>query len=254
MARMAAKAKELGKGVRTIERWVSAYEAEGEVGLLSERAIQSALGGKKFVLFEQMALDVMREYTDMSKPTMGLVISHTEARLNATYGEGVVPLPSLPTAYRILANLDRLYPLFSNSQKRNQDIAARPVLPYGKMHPARPGEYVLMDTTRLDVFAMDPHTLKWVGVDLTVAMDWYSRCITGLRLTPVSTKAIDAASVLYQCLRPMPAGRDWPPSAVWPPHGVPRSILVEHQVLDPDSVFAATPAIVPETVVVDLCR
>jgi transposase InsO family protein len=108
-----------------------------------------------------------------------------------------------------------------------------------------------MDSTRLDVFAMDPHTLRWVGVDLTVGMDWYSRCITGLRLTPMSAKAIDAASVLYQSFRPMPAGRDWPADAVWPPHGVPRSVLVEHEALDPASVFAATPAIVPETVVVD---
>ena len=39
-----------------------------------------------------------------------------------------------------------------------------------------------MDTTRLDVFAMDPQTLRSVAVDLTVGMDWYSRCITGLRL------------------------------------------------------------------------
>jgi hypothetical protein len=44
--------------------------------------------------------------------------------------------------------------LFSNSTKRNRDIAARPALPYGKMHPARPGEYLLMDTTHLDVFAI----------------------------------------------------------------------------------------------------
>jgi hypothetical protein len=33
-----------------------------------------------------------------------------------------------------------------------------------------------MDTTHLDVFAIDPHTLRWVDVDLTVGMDWYSRC------------------------------------------------------------------------------
>jgi hypothetical protein len=92
--------------------------------------------------------------------------------------------------------------LFSNSTKRNRDIAARPALPYGKMHPARPGEYLLMDTTHLDVFAIDPHTLRWVDVDLTVGMDWYSRCITGLRLTPVSTKAIDAASVLDRTTGP----------------------------------------------------
>src|SRR5262245_41515644 len=63
-----------------------------------------------------------------------------------------------------------------------------------------------MDTTHLELFAMDPHTLRWVGVDLTVPMDWYSRCITGLRLTPMSTKAIDAVSVLYQSFGLMPAG------------------------------------------------
>jgi transposase InsO family protein len=108
-----------------------------------------------------------------------------------------------------------------------------------------------MDTTRLDVFAMDPQTLRWLGVDLTVGMDWYSRCITGLRLTPVSTKAIDAATVLYQSFRPMPAGRDWPLDAAWPAHGIPKSVLVDHDALDPDSALAATPAIVPETIVVD---
>lgn len=249
--RMMAKAKELGKGLRTLERWVGKYEAEGEVGLLSAKALQPVLGGKTFAVFERAALDVMREHVDMSRPTAHHIIAHAEARVVATYGVGAVRLPSKSKAYDIVRDLDHLYPVLSNSTKRNRDVAARPVLPYGKLHPARPGEYLLMDTTHLDVFAMDPHTLRWVGVDLTVGMDWYSRCITGLRLTPVSTKAIDAASVLYQCFRPMPAGRDWPAEAVWPPHGVPRSVLVEQEVLDPNSVFAATPAIVPETLVVD---
>ena len=37
-----------------------------------------------------------------------------------------------------------------------------------------------MDTTRLDVFAFDPFTLKWVQAELTVSMDWYDRCICRL--------------------------------------------------------------------------
>jgi transposase InsO family protein len=250
MQRIAAKAQELSRGIRTIERWVAAYEAEGEVGLLSGKAIQLALGSLEFALFEETASDVMREYTDLSKPTMDLVIRHTGARLEATYGRGAVRLPSQATAYRILAKLERMQPLFSKSAKRNRDIAARPDRPYGKLHPARPGEYLLMDTTPLDVYAMDPHTLKWVGVELTVAMDWYSRCITGMGLSP-TTKSIDMAAVLYQSFRPAPAGADWPAEAIWPPHGVPRSVLIEEEALHPDSVFAATPAIVPETLVVD---
>jgi transposase InsO family protein len=41
---------------------------------------------------------------------------------------------------------------------------------------------------------MDPLTMRWVQAELTIAMDLYDRCVTGLRLTPVSTKAVDAAA------------------------------------------------------------
>jgi transposase InsO family protein len=249
--REAAKAKELGIGLRTLQRWVADYSKYGEAGLISAKAVQPDLGSTRFAVFEQTALDIMVEHTDLSKPTKHHIIAHACARITKTYGKGVVPLPSDSRAYDILDRLERKHRIFSGSAKRNRDIAARSLRAYGKLHPHRPGEYLLMDTTRLDVFAMDPQTLRWLGVDLTVGMDWYSRCITGLRLTPVSTKAIDAASVLYQSFRPMPAGPDWPSDAVWPQHGIPRSLLVEHEVLDPTSALVANPAIVPETIVVD---
>jgi transposase InsO family protein len=249
--RIAAKAKEIGVGKRTVDRWVKVYREGGEVAMTSAKAVQPERGSKMFTLYEQTALDIMIEHTDMSKPNKAFVDSHARARIIATYGKGTVRLPSTATANRILRSLEKRHPIFDHSTKLNRDIAGRPGRAYGRLHPARPGEYMLMDTTRLDVFAMDPQTLRWVGVELTVAMDWYSRCITGLRLTPVSTKSIDAAAVLYQSFRPMPAGKDWPRDAIWPPHGVPRSVLVELEALDGRSVMAATPAIVPETIVVD---
>lgn len=249
--RIAAKAKEIGVGKRTVDRWVQLYREGGEAALISVKAVQPERGSKMFALYEQMALDIMIEHTDMSKPNKTFVDSHARARIVATYGKGAVRLPSTATANRILRSLEKRHPIFDHSTKLNRDIAGRPERAYGRLHPARPGEYMLMDTTRLDVFAMDPQTLRWVGVELTVGMDWYSRCITGLRLTPVSTKSIDAAAVLYQSFRPMPAGEDWPRDAVWPPHGVPKSVLVELEALDEASALAATPAIVPETIVVD---
>lgn len=54
-----------------------------------------------------------------------------------------------------------------------------------------------MDSTRLDVFAFDPLTLRWVQAELSIGMDWYTRCVTGIRLTPVSKKAVDESAVLY---------------------------------------------------------
>ncbi|WP_234791524.1 helix-turn-helix domain-containing protein [Mycolicibacterium mucogenicum] len=252
MLRYAAKAAELKVDPRTIQRWVEQYRASGEAGLISQRVVQPGIGTRIDPRWKETALEVMCEFTDLSTPSRDLVIRLTNARFRDRYG-ATVKLPCRRTAYYILDELEHQQrALFDKSAARNRDIAARPTRSYGKLHPTRPGEYMLMDTTRLDVYAMDPNTLLWVNAELTVVMDWFTRCIVGLRLTPVSTKAIDAAAALYQAFRPPPAGRDWPAQAVWPPHGVPRSVLVESQVLDAQSVIAAaTPAIVPETLIVD---
>ena len=170
--REAAKAKELGIGLRTVERWVGNYSKYGEAGLISSKAVQPDMGSARFAVFEQTALDIMVEHTDLSKPTKHHIIAHACARITKTYGKDVVPLPSDAKAYNILDRLERKHRIFSGSAKRNRDIAARPLRAYGKLHPHRPGEYLLMDTTRLDVYAMDPQTLRWLGVDLTVGMDW----------------------------------------------------------------------------------
>jgi hypothetical protein len=70
-----------------------------------------------------------------------------------------------------LEELERRHPTFRLSTKRNRDIADRPQDVYGKLLPARPGEYLLMDSTVLDVFALDPVTLRWVKAELTVALE-----------------------------------------------------------------------------------
>ena len=177
------------------------------------------------------------------------MIERTQARVIARFGPGAVAQPSRATAFRVLEALERRHPLFRLSTKRNRDIADRPKQAYGKLRPTRPGEYLLMDTTRLDVFAFDPFTLKWVQAELTVSMDWYDRCICGLRLTPVSTKAVDAAAVLYQSFRPRRAAAHWPRHAVWPEHGIPRTVLIDAGQFE--GLGLATPPVVPETIVVD---
>jgi hypothetical protein len=169
----------------------------------------------------------------------------------ARYGADVVNRPSRATAYRILEQLENRHPTFRLSTKKNRDIAERPNGVYGKLRPTQPGEYLLMDTTSLDVFALDPVTLRWVQAELTAGMDWYTRCVTGIRVTPVSTKSVDAASVLYQAYRPRPAGKNWPVHAVWPEHGIPRSVLIDVDAVEGPLIGTAGPAIVPETVVVD---
>lgn len=250
-ARYEAKATELGVSLRTVTQWVADFRRHGEAGLARSAVSRQKPLGVVDERWVEAALEVMVEHTEQSRPSRSMVIDRASARVGARYGPDVVKVPSRATAYRILEQLEKRHPTFRLSTKRNRDIADRPDGVYGKLRATRPGEYLLMDTTRLDVFALDPITLRWVQAELSIGMDWYTRCVTGIRLTPVSTKSVDAASVLYQAYRPRPAGKDWPAHAVWPEHGIPRSVLVDVDVIEGPLIGAGGAAIVPETLVID---
>jgi transposase InsO family protein len=250
-ARYEAKAAELGVSLRTVKQWVADFRQHGEAGLARSAVSRQKPLGIVDERWVEAALEVMVEHTEQSRPSRAMVIDRASARVVARYGPDVVKTPSRATAYRVLDQLEKRHPTFRLSTKRNRDIADRPDGVYGKLRATRPGEYLLMDTTRLDVFALDPITLRWVQAELTIGMDWYTRCVSGIRVTPVSTKSVDAASVLYQAYRPRPAGKDWPARAVWPEHGVPRSVLVDVDAIEGPLTGAGGPAIVPETLVID---
>jgi transposase InsO family protein len=246
--RYLAKAEEVGVDHRTIRRWVSEYRAHGEAGLVSTRKTKPH--GRTDPRWIDLAEEIMEENIDLSRPNMKSVMHQTRARLAVRYGPDVVPLPSRTTAYRRLGQIDRVVPTFHGSRTRNRDVADRPDREYWPITATRPGEYMVMDTNCLDVYALDPLTLRWVNVELTVAMDAYSHCVTGVRVMP-TTKSMDVAATLFQSFRPLPAPDDWPDHAVWPEHGVPRAIFPEVMALGDRSTAVSNPAIVPETIVVD---
>jgi hypothetical protein len=92
---------------------------------------------------------------------------------------------------------------------------------------------------------MEPVTCRWVGVQLTVAQEMFSRCIVGLRVTPVSTKAVDVAGVLYEAVVPQPPSPAWLAGACWPYHGLPSQVVFSE-----DEPMRG-PVCAPETLVVD---
>jgi len=148
--------------------------------------------------------------------------------------------------------------------------------PYGRVHATRPGEYVLIDSTRLDVQAMDWNTGTWVNCELSVAIDLFSRCILAIRVSPVSTNGIDIATLLFDVYRSRPMNRKMRRKGIWPFHGVPENIIIperseelalddEGRTDDDDLDFEALdltlsdypfatydePSVLPETLVVD---
>lgn len=252
--RYALKAAELGVAEISVRRWVRAFRAHGEAGLVDGRGRTTAgPTGNVDPRWLEVCRAVLAEQVESSTKTKSLILRTVTARLEREYGAGVVPIPKQTKAYEVLGELSKGRSMWSNSKTR-RSIANRPATSYGRLEATRPGEYLLLDTTRLDVFAMDAVTLRWVQAELTVSLDLYTRCVVGLRLTPVSTKSIDAASVVYQALRPAAL-----PHAVremagqWPHHGVPASVVVPVDKLAADSPLAAAGVLpmAPETLVVD---
>jgi transposase InsO family protein len=241
------KARELGVSVPTIRRWMRLFRQEGELGLRDRRGTGTGSG---FGRIDQNWLDeaqaVVADQTDESTPTHDLVILRINERVTRKY-ERKVKLPGKSSAYAALAKMTDERKTFGGA-KLKQSIASRPRTT-GRLRATRPGEYVYLDTYSLDVYCMEPVTKKWIQVQLTAAMDLYDRCILGLVLTPVSTRSIDAAGVLYEVVRPKDVPEDWPAAARLPYHGVPENVVVPADKLK--SSLTPSQGLVPETIIVD---
>jgi transposase InsO family protein len=244
-ARYRAKADELGITSRTVERWVAAYRESGEAGLADVRTLRGR-GASVDPRWDEAVRLVLADLVTESTPTRSAVLRKVDTRLDELHGEGVVPRPSPATAYRRLAKLTRGTNAVTGSAKGRRSIADRPKGVYGRLRAMRPGEYAILDTQDLDVFAMEPVTCRWVRTQLTIVQDLFTRGITGLRVTPVSTKAVDVAGVLYQAVVPQPAPGDWPQEACWAYHGVPQQLVFTE-----DRRLPGIPVCPPETLVVD---
>ncbi|MGH2856935.1 MAG: Mu transposase C-terminal domain-containing protein [Solirubrobacteraceae bacterium] len=244
MDRYRAKTQELGIGERTLRRWARAFELDGEAGLIDARHQRPSepLGN-----VDSRWLDVLRavldEHVGASRPTQELLLDRVDAR--AAQEHGAEAVPKRWKAKRAVRELARGTNALKGSTKSKRSIANRPDAPYGRLVATRPGEYLLLDTTTLDVFAMDALALRWVGLELTIAVDLFSRCVVALRLSPVSTKAVDVSLVLFEAICPDSKARTG--SGLLPYAGVPSGVIVA----DEGRPAVGLPGVAPETLVID---
>lgn len=259
MSKYQAKAAELHVSVPAVRGWVHRYQEDGVLGLVdrrSQKPVDPYQGCSED--WVEVARTVVKERTTKSNITKGNLLLMIEERVRRAEREKLaarkegepepepVPIPGDWAARRALNAL--LFNKKFESARKRRAVAEIPSEGFGHFKATRPGELVLLDTNRLDVWALNEITLEWVRTELTVAMDVYSGCILGLRLSPVSTKSMDVAPVLFEVIQPHEAPPDWPGSASWPYHGIPETVLV----LDKDDeVRLQGPGILPDTVTVD---
>jgi len=231
--RLAAKALELGVTERTLWKQKAAYKASGIYGLLDQRQVRLSPSKTDARVIEALHF-VVESLTDASNVTNQHIIRKIKKRLLAIDPNKELSIPSEATFNRLIARETKNKGL-RGSAKGRRSINNGPETTYRRFYASRPGEMVILDSTRLDAFAMDPVSFKWISVELTIAIDLYTRSIVAWRFTPVSTKGVDAALLLHDILRPKMMLKGWPESARWSYVGVPEYIVIEACDTPPES-------------------
>lgn len=229
------EAKAIGVSRRTLQRQGSRLLELGPSGLVDTRLVRQQRPSVD-PRWDSACLDTLESMTNASNPSRKAVIKRATLAFLQAVPDGKAPSPAV--AYRRLEELDKGRYTFGAAKQR-RSVARRPSGVLGRLRADRPGQYVVLDTYRMDVFAMEPITLRWVNTELTVAMDLFDRCITGLRLRPVAARSPDVASVLYQTVTAQTWG--WTADSPQGPYaGLPDGIVLG----DPGGVL-------PDTIVID---
>ena len=248
--RRRAKSDELGTNVKTMKRWEERFDDGEDLGLLDFRktAWKPALSGLD-PRWADTCRRIVEENRNGAKRTVTATLAIIQARIRREHPDEEVRIPSESAARAAVEELTRGKGTFGASMRAQRSIATRPPVPYGRLVATRPGEYVVLDTTPLNVFGIAPITGKWMRAELTVALDLYDRSILGIRLAPISTKSIDVAGVLMEALSPRPLPPEWGDKATWPFHGVPENIVIDVENLR--ALRFRRPGILPETIIID---
>ena len=233
----------------SITRKRALYERLGLLGLVDQRTRRSI---RPFPTVDRRVLEaievVRRDNVAGARVTKNELFRRAGNYLDDTYGPGVVALPSQATLYRLADHLLSSWSAFGPT-KRKRSIANRPEPPFGHFTTTRPGEFVVIDVSPFDVFAVDPVSFQWFAFELLVAIDLYTRRIVAWDFTPRSTKGVDASLLFYDILSPRRVRNG---NAV-PVHrygGVPANLIISRETYEISG--PVSPGIIlPDTVVVD---
>ncbi|HTT51820.1 MAG TPA: hypothetical protein VMH35_10520 [Streptosporangiaceae bacterium] len=148
-----AELKVLGHDIpiSTFQRMRRSYEQEGLWGLIDGRATrQPSPDGRVDKRIADAVRRAVAEQTDQSTGTVGRLRRRVEKILTAEYGAEAPPLPSRATFYRLAGRVSHGTHAFGSARTR-RSLAKQPEGPFGTVRAARPGEWVQIDSTPLDV-------------------------------------------------------------------------------------------------------
>jgi len=149
--RLQAKASELGCSVWRLYKKRHALERDGLVGLVDRRATRSATGARVDDRVRAAIVAEAEELADASDVRKMQFRAKVASRLARESGEPLALPCSRQTFNRIVDEVLRPTGLFRVPAKSRRSAQSAPSEDLGCLVAERPGEYVAIDTTRLDV-------------------------------------------------------------------------------------------------------
>ena len=208
-AALAQSARAAGVALRTAERWLSRYRADGLIGLARVRRTD---GGRPRLAEELVRLI---EGLALSKPRPSVAAVHR--RIAAIARERKLPIPAYSSVHAIASALDPA--LVTLAHEGHAAYRDRFALIY-RHRAERPNATWQADHTQLDILILDANgqpKRPW----LTTVIDDYSRIVAGY------TVFLGAPATLQTCLALRQAiWRKEDPA--WPVCGIPEMLYVDH--------------------------
>ncbi|MEV8638351.1 Mu transposase C-terminal domain-containing protein [Streptosporangium sp. NPDC051023] len=248
-----AKADELarlghaGVSLHTIRRKRLRYQARGLAGVVDQRTERrTTTAGRTDERVVQAIRQLVEENVTTSTRTGSYYFWKVERLLIDKHGPGTVMMPSRATFYRLFDKLITGRHITGSARTR-RSLANRPDGPFNQLAATRPGEFMEIDSTPLDVLVLLDEGVPG-RVELTGVVDLATRTITAAVLSP-TTKSVDAALLLARTLTPEPMRPGWAQAL-----RLTRSVLPYRHLIELDQRLeqaAARPVIVPETIVCD---
>jgi transposase InsO family protein len=230
----------------TLQRLRLSYAKHGVWGLVDRRTTR-----QRGTTTDARVLEAIRqaiaEETNRSTGTVGRLRRRVEQILTSEHGlDPSSVMPARATFYRLAERISAGRHTFGSARTR-RSLAKQPAGPFGTVTAARPGEWMQIDSTPLDVrVVLDNGMVD--RVELTWMIDLATRTIPAAVLRP-TTKAVDAALLLARSLTPEPMRPGWSDAL-----RMSRSVLPHRRLTEIDQRMehaAARPVIVPETIVCD---
>lgn len=229
----------------TLQRLRLAYEKRGVWGLVDQRATRKP-GARTDEQVLQAISRAVAEETNRSTGTVARLRRRVEQILANGGVDPASVMPARATFYRLAERVAAGRHTFGSARTR-RSLAQRPDGPFGTVTAVRPGEWMQIDSTPLDVrVVLDNGVVD--RVELSWIIDLATRTVAAAVLRP-TTKAVDAALLLARAMTPEPMRPGWSDAL-----RMSRSVLPHHRLTQIDQRLrdaAARPVIVPETIVCD---